>query len=412
MDKIIKRYNSLVLNYKEIEKSISEQDIHDKRVILRRIFPMLAASKMKPTKVKNGKKAFKLFGQLRNIQVQVLKLESVAQTTEVAKYLAFLKMNELKLSEKVIRFCKKKDLEFPSIKKKSQVPKLKIYAKANDLLVKLEKKIQARSIDKNYDIHKIRIEFKKFRYIVEILLSIDNAEDAKLEKIKKYQDILGEIQDDEILIDGIFRFFKKRKLNINEITVVFERNKQNLIENFDKELDKIIQVCRDIISIDNDVVSLDVEKNKKVEEPDLIVQKAVSKREETGIIEVVDSLKQKPEKLMDIVTAVHNNANIPEVKSEIKVTKLESPTKKNPIKKTEKTATTAKKEATTIIAQKTTKEQVAKKKEAADQTKRKVATTPTEKKVTTTGKPNVRSKAVNVKKEEPNKNKPGVEKKE
>ena len=410
MDKIIKRYNSLVLNYKEIEKSISEQDIHDKRVILRRIFPVLAAFKMKPTKVKNGEKAFKLFGQLRDIQVQILKLDSVEQTTEIAEYIAFLKMNELKLSQKVIRFCKKKELGFPSIKKKSHVPELKIYAKANDLLAKLEKKIQTRSKDKSYDIHKIRIEFKKFRYIVEILFSINNVEDTKLEKIKKFQDILGEIQDDEILMVGISRFFKKRKLNINEIAVVFESNKQNLIKKFDKESDNIIQVCRDIISIDNDVISLDVDKNKKIEEPVTIVEKTVTKREETGIIEIVDSLKQKPEKLMDIVTAVQNNAKIPVVKSEVIVKKLETASKKSPIRKTEKTALTAKKAASSITTQKTTKEQEAKKKEAAGQTNTKIATKPTEKKVTTTTKPNVRTNAVKIKKEEPNKNMPGVEK--
>ena len=59
-----------------------------------------------------------MFGKLRDIQVQILKLESIDQTPEIIEYLAFLKKDELELNGKVSKFCKKKELEFPTIKKK------------------------------------------------------------------------------------------------------------------------------------------------------------------------------------------------------------------------------------------------------------------------------------------------------
>lgn len=256
MNKIIKNYNSLVKKYKEIEKDSTEQEIHDKRVTLRRIFPILAVSKISSSKVKNGEKAFKLFGKLRDVQVQKLKLEKTEKTPEMIEYLAYLNEQELKLQEKVRKFCKNKKLVFPVIKK-AIGKKSKIYSKTDKLLNKLVEKVQLNSIDDAMDIHKIRIEFKKFRYMVEILSYIDKVDVEKFEKLKMYQDELGEIQDYEILIKGITKFYKKRKLNLN--IELFEKEQDVLIENFDSELELFIAVCRDVVLPTNDVDSWDID---------------------------------------------------------------------------------------------------------------------------------------------------------
>ena len=111
MNAIIKNYNQLVRKYREIEKETTENEIHDKRVILRRIFPILTVYKLNLSDVKNGERAFRLFGKLRDVQVQILKLESIDQNTEIVDYLSFLKEQETKLKGKTDRFSKKKELE-------------------------------------------------------------------------------------------------------------------------------------------------------------------------------------------------------------------------------------------------------------------------------------------------------------
>jgi len=373
MDKINKRYNSLVMNYKEIEKGTLEQEIHDKRVILRRIFPILAAFSVKSSKVKNGEKAFKLFGELRDIQIQIIKLESLELTPVIAEYLTFLKVNELKSSEKVFRFCKKKELVFPSIKGKKLAVKSKIYKKANESLAKLLRKIQARNNDSAYDIHKIRIEFKKFRYVAETLLSIENINNTNLEKIKDYQDLLGEIQDYKILMAGITRFYNKRKLDSGEIIGLFEKNQKNLIEKFDKDLDKVIQMCRAVISLDNDVSSLDEDKVKPIE--------LLSKSDYHGLMDVIVSLKQQPEMLLDDIVAAKEKVDIPVIENVLPIQVRETPTRKNTIKG--KAVSTDKKEPIAAKSVIVTKKTAAKKKEQS----------PTEK-VTTNRKPKVTPKAV------------------
>lgn len=259
MNSIIKNYDLFVRKFQKIEKSTVADDIHEKRVTLRRVFPILSVYKIKPSKIKYGEKAFKLFGKLRDVQVQLLKLESVDQTLYLADYRIYLKDTELKLQERVSRFSKKKKLVFPSLKKKQKVDRLKIISRTDKSLNKLITKIQSRSIDDADDIHKIRIEFKKFRYKVEILSYVETVHESKLDKMKSYQDLLGEIQDYEVLMKGIKKFYKKRKPIEDINTEQFEMDQNTLIEKFDNEIESFIEVCRDAILLNKDeVVSLTI----------------------------------------------------------------------------------------------------------------------------------------------------------
>jgi len=246
MNSIIQNYNLLVKKYQKIEEDLTENQIHDKRVILRRIFPILAACKIKPSKVKNGEEAFELFGKLRDIQVQLLKLESIEHTPDIVEYLAYLKERELKLKERVSKFCKKKKLIFPTIKK-GKVEKERIYKKFDKSFYKLIDSLLIESIDDAEDIHNIRIEFKKFRYIVEVLSYIDEIDEAKLEKLKMHQDKLGEIQDYEVLIRGIKKFCRKKDPGEEANTEVFEIDQNTLIECFENDISLFIEDCKDVI---------------------------------------------------------------------------------------------------------------------------------------------------------------------
>lgn len=319
MNSIIKNYNSLVKKFQEIEKDSTEKEIHDKRVILRKIFPILSAYKINPTKVKNGEKAFKLFGKLRDIQVQILKLESIDQTQEITEYLAFLNGLESELQDKVQKFCKKKQLVFPSIKKKSKIDKSKIYKKADKSLNKLVKRIELQPILAAQDIHKIRIGFKKFRYLVEILSYIEITDETKLEKMKLYQDKLGEIQDYEVLIKGITKFYKKRK--IDEVLNIekFEKDQNLLIKTFGEEIETFIAVCRDVICLNNDVVSLNSElislKDDKVKlnkETENSTEDIVTIKKEIVVPKIQKvSSKKKPENSTGNFIAEDNKVIVP-----------------------------------------------------------------------------------------------------
>jgi len=247
MNSIVKNYNQLVRKYREIEKETSENEIHDKRVILRRIFPIITVYKMNLTDVKNGEMAFRLFGKLRDVQVQILKLESMDQSPEFIDYLTFLKHKEVKLKVKTDRLSKKKEIEFPVLKNKSNPTTSKIEARTRKSLNKLVEKEEAWRNDESANIHEIRIAFKKFRYIVEVLSYQKETDEEKLVKLKYFQDKLGEIQDYELLINGMKNYFKTKGKSITSSVGFFKDEQNELIEAFDKEVESLIAVCRELI---------------------------------------------------------------------------------------------------------------------------------------------------------------------
>ena len=248
MKSIIENYNLLVSKFQEMEKETTSDEIHDKRVILRRIFPILTTFDINPGKVKNGEKAFKLFGKLRDIQVQIQKLENSELNAEFNEYLEFLKKKELELKDKVNKFSKKKELKFPKIKKKKKVDTEKIINKTNWQLNILSEKIQSLINFDVVDIHSIRVDFKKYRYLVEVLKYIENIDEKKLEEMKHYQDVLGEIHDYEVLIKGIKKYYKKRKLDDSIDVDVFENEQNTLEEKFENEAEKFIMICQTVVS--------------------------------------------------------------------------------------------------------------------------------------------------------------------
>ena len=295
-----KNYHTLVKKYHEIEQESTEKEVHDKRIILRRIFPILAAYNINPAKIKNGEKAFKLFGKLRDIQVQILKLQNIDQTQEIIEYLTFLKGIELKLQNKVRKFCKSTKLVFPSVKKKLKIDKFKMFKKTVKSFNKLIERIETHSIDDAQDIHKVRIIFKKFRYVIEILSYIKDIDEAKLKKLKIHQDKLGEIQDYEVLIKGITKFYKKRNPKIELDIETFEKDQNLLIENFDNNIEIFIADCKDVIYLNE---NFDSDNNNLIDLKTVEVNHAVemdsSKNKSTNLINDIKNI------VKDITTLDH-----------------------------------------------------------------------------------------------------------
>ena len=92
-----------------------------------------------------------------------------------------------------------------------------------------------------------------------------------------YQDKLGEIQDYEILINGIKKYCKKRKMDEDEMIELFEHDQNTLIESFDNQIELFITVCRDSISLNKESQDADdsVKHVETTETNDLLEEKHV-----------------------------------------------------------------------------------------------------------------------------------------
>ena len=89
MQRIPEKYNLLIEEYKKIEDTSDEKEIHDKRVILRRVFTILDLYGINSSEVKFGESAFRLFGKLRDIQIQIMKLKDINEEMRCMNILYF-----------------------------------------------------------------------------------------------------------------------------------------------------------------------------------------------------------------------------------------------------------------------------------------------------------------------------------
>jgi len=104
MDKIRKKYYSLVKKFHKLETDISEHGIHEKRVILSKLIPIISVQKTK--NINHRKKIFSLMGKLRNIQIQILIMKSTETYPGISDYITYLDKKELKFGQKSGNFSK------------------------------------------------------------------------------------------------------------------------------------------------------------------------------------------------------------------------------------------------------------------------------------------------------------------
>jgi len=251
MDSILQKYNLLTEKYQTIEVGSLKFDIQDRGNIIQQIFSLLSALKIDAAKVKNGKKAIQLFEKLRDVQSQLRILENAQLNPELVSYLSVLKEKELQLKWKIQRFTKKKKIEFPEIKKKSKINKSKTLSKISKILEKLDSKVHSSFIDYPENVHKLRTLFLKFLYHVEILSYLDTVDNAKLDKLKLYQNQLGEIHDYEILMKGIARYFMKREWYEDKNIAIFEQEQNALYETFIYNVEGFIGECKAVIKLNH-----------------------------------------------------------------------------------------------------------------------------------------------------------------
>lgn len=251
MDSILQKYNLLTEKYQTIEVESLKFDVQDRRNIIQQIFSLLSVLKIDAAKVKNGKKAIQMFEKLRDVQSQLRILENAQLNPELVSYLSVLKEKELQLKWKVQRFTKKKKIEFPEIKKKSKINKSKTLSKINEILENLDSKVHSSFIDYPENVHKLRTLFLKFLYHVEILSYLDTVDNAKLEKLKLYQNQLGEIYDYEILMKGIARYFMKREWYEDKNIAIFEQEQNTLYETFIYSVEGFIGECKAVIKLNH-----------------------------------------------------------------------------------------------------------------------------------------------------------------
>ncbi|MGA2660221.1 MAG: CHAD domain-containing protein [Verrucomicrobiota bacterium] len=216
------------------QKQFTEKTIHDSRVEARRLLSTveLLGGFLSAARVRKVERALKqhlgTFDGLRDTQVQLPLIERLQRTFPAARpFYAFVQERENRLVKSTRKNIKKVgtqrlDRLIAACRDEVQTRRKKCPPeKAVDLLLEsvdraftcagqLRARIDPRDTD---TIHRARVAFKKFRYMVETLVPcLPRPAPKLLEAMRHYQTMMGRIQDAEMLRLALEKFLRKHPL--------------------------------------------------------------------------------------------------------------------------------------------------------------------------------------------------------
>jgi CHAD domain-containing protein len=233
------------------QKEFSEETVHDFRIQARRLLAMieLLAPFVSPRVVKSARRTLKghldIFDELRDTQVQLAAVgEMLSAFPEARPFRDYLRCREkrfIKRTRKDIRRIKTSRLaelieccraDLARACDRQPAPKLtgimlrsveRAFARAKDLRARVRR-------EDPRTVHCTRIAFKRFRYMIETLCQQLPAADEKLlDALHRYQTMMGDVQDAEVLRRGFEKFLRKRKAapqNVRRLRQEFLRRRE------------------------------------------------------------------------------------------------------------------------------------------------------------------------------------------
>ena len=256
------RQRTLITRLRKARKKPSEKAVHDLRVAVRRMLSMLVlletvlpARDARKTR-RDLRKLMGKLGPLRDLQTQILQSDELLggfpQLTAFRKHLMKEERRQIRRVEQALEkfspaeFGKTTDALLSQLIATLQPGADRalggrIVASMEDTYRRVLA-LRDRTNPKNTaTIHKMRIAFKKFRYMAEITAPyFPRLNRERLAEMHDYQDRMGAIQDVETLLGTMVLF--RKKSGLTSILVVeneLRRRRQRLIDEFMRTVDEI-----------------------------------------------------------------------------------------------------------------------------------------------------------------------------
>jgi CHAD domain-containing protein len=227
------RWHTFRGELKRCQKRYSEAAVHDLRVATRRLISTLdlLASVHPQGRLRKARRLLKrqleMFGPLRDVQVQLLSIDKMLVTfPELQAYYDFLLRRERKLVQRLGADIKK--IKTGKVEKAIRTAITQINALLDTPQRQQEKRTEAvlaveaafnRVVERKQavnpsdstTIHRMRVAFKKFRYMIESLAPmLDWVTSRHLKAMNALQGSMGDIQDAEVLLTSAVAFARKR----------------------------------------------------------------------------------------------------------------------------------------------------------------------------------------------------------
>lgn len=223
---LAERWEKYSAELKICRKEFSEEAVHDLRVATRRLLAVfdLLRSLQNHKRIQKVRRVLKdqldELDDLRDVQVLLADVsEFVRDMPELSPFEQNLAKEEKRFLRRAHKLVKSDDLKGLSkrIGKTREVLEgfsdetlgERILASADEAYSRVRQSYEAMDTENMASIHKLRIAFKKFRYLVEIahpLLS--NFPQENFERMHHYQSRMGDVQDMEVAGQYVAEFFE------------------------------------------------------------------------------------------------------------------------------------------------------------------------------------------------------------
>jgi CHAD domain-containing protein len=253
------RWHTFRAELKRCQKQYSEAAVHDLRVATRRLISTLDLVRgIHPeANLRKARRALKrqldMFDPLRDVQVQLLAVDKMlASFPELQGFYNALVMRERKLVRRLSVELKgvktgkiKKGIagaavqlealrDTPAVQQQRRTEAIRVVEVAFNQVV--ERK-QAIDPSDSASIHRMRVAFKRFRYVVESLVPVlDHVTGKQLRAMNAFQGSMGDIQDAEVLLISVLTFARKsgpeREASLARVLEELSRRRTALIDTF------------------------------------------------------------------------------------------------------------------------------------------------------------------------------------
>jgi len=220
--------------FKSCQQDFSENSVHELRVETRRMLALVALFRAlwwddRLAEIERRlKRMFKRFSRLRDTHVQLMFVEDAQERfPELAGFHKALAKREVRLTRRleasVDKFSVRRIHKFVrGVEKNYRSLRKRVSSRQGDWsrlrghldhafqrVTELRSKIDPQD---SVTIHRVRVAFKKFRYLVELLQSLLPGVTARqIEAMHEYQSMMGEIQDVETLQGALDEYVSKKK---------------------------------------------------------------------------------------------------------------------------------------------------------------------------------------------------------
>ncbi len=258
------RWNKYIQELNRCRLEFSEEAVHDVRVATRRLLALIDLFTFLYPYVQTRKTLLALkdqldsYDDLRDTQVMLLevnqRVQEIPVLTPFQKFLVKREKNLLQVAEKNIKTYKLNNLEKrisalqKTVQKAEENPTIynNLFQTLDDVYASVLKRFKR--IDPNIPptIHRVRVRFKKFRYMVECVHPlIPNFPDSNLQKMHDYQTLMGNIQDVEVLLSTLNTFAgKKNGRKLSQPIEYYQVKHTNTIQTYMETKDELYQFWR------------------------------------------------------------------------------------------------------------------------------------------------------------------------